>query len=49
MGNVKVERIEWVRLTDKRRRKAGRNSLFGKHGLHVRALIACLMTEIICI
>ena len=42
MGNVKIERIEWVRLADERRRKAGCNSLLGEHGLHVHPLITRL-------
>ena len=44
MENVKIERIEWARLTGERRRKAGCNSRLGEHGLHVRPPIARLTT-----
>ena len=36
MENVRIERIEWARLTGERPRKAGCNSRLGEHGLHVR-------------
>ena len=42
--NVKIERIEWARLTGERPRKAGCNSRLGEHGLHVRPPIARLTT-----
>ena len=32
MDNVKIERIEWARLTGERPRKAGCNSRLGEHG-----------------
>ena len=44
MENVKIERIEWARLTGERPRKAGCNSRLGEHGLHVRPAIARLTT-----
>ena len=44
MENVKIERIEWARLTGERPRKAGCNSRLGEHGLHVRPAIARITT-----
>ena len=44
MENVRIERIEWARLTGERPRKAGCNSRLGEHGLHVRPPIARLTT-----
>lgn len=45
MDNVKIERIEWARLTGERPRKAGCNSRLGEHGLHVRPPIARITTS----
>ncbi len=45
MENVKIERIEWARLTGERPRKAGCNSRLGEHGLHVRPPIARITTS----
>jgi len=45
MDNVKIERIEWARLTGERPRKAGCNSRLGEHGLHVRPAIARITTS----
>lgn len=44
MENVKIEKIEWARLTGERPRKAGCNSRLGEHGLNVRPPIARLTT-----
>ena len=44
MENVRIERIEWARLTGERPRKAGCNSRLGEHGLHVRPAIARITT-----
>ena len=44
MDNVKIERIEWARLTGERPRKAGCNSRLGEHGLHVRPAITRITT-----
>lgn len=44
MDNVKIDRIEWARLTGERPRKAGCNSRLGEHGLHVRPPIARITT-----
>lgn len=45
MENVKIDRIEWARLTGERPRKAGCNSRLGEHGLHVRPPIARITTS----
>ena len=45
MDNVKIERIEWARLTGERPRKAGCNSRLGEHGLHVQPAIARITTS----
>ena len=45
MENVKIEQIEWARLTGERPRKAGCNSRLGEHGLHVRPPIARITTS----
>ena len=42
---IRIERIEWARLTGERPRKAGCNSRLGEHGLHVRPAIARLTTN----
>ena len=44
MENVRIERIEWARLTGERPRKAGCNSRLGEHGLYVRPSIARITT-----
>ena len=44
MENVRIERIEWARLTGERPRKAGCNSRLGEHGLYVRPAIARITT-----
>lgn len=44
MHNVRIERIEWGRLTGERPRKAGCNSRLGEHGLHVSPSIARITT-----
>ena len=41
---IRIERIEWARLTGERPRRAGCNSRLGEHGLHVRPAIARLTT-----
>ena len=45
MENVKIDQIEWARLTGERPRKAGCNSRLGEHGLHVRPPIARITTS----
>ena len=42
--DVRIERIEWARLTGERPRKAGCNSRLGEHGGRVRPAIARLTT-----
>ena len=42
--DIRIERIEWARLTGERPRKAGCNSRLGEHGLHVHPAIARLTT-----
>ena len=43
--DIRIERIEWARLTGERPRKAGCNSRLGEHGLHVHPAIARLTTQ----